>query len=220
MHTWNSNRARLNAIKSHEQTPVGREQRKAAELAAAQPPKQDWKEKFKAMAKHSGHQLIHPFIAAKDLLTDPAKRKKFGKYLKGAFHKEVKETKHLRDTIGKALSGERVYDVDRKRAINQAVDLVKVGLIAGTVAHLFHGGVIKAISALASPVDEVVGMAIDKPLRDITERMFGHSHGLLPSSFYESIYEADNEEDAVNAVLDKIVDAIMDEIAKSKDFDV
>ena len=211
MHTWNANRARMNAIKSHEQTPVGREQKKAAALAAAEPPKKDWKEKFKEMAKHAGHQLAHPFVAAKDLVTKPEARKKFSKYLKGAIRKEVKETKHLKDTIKRALKGDKIYEADRRKAINQAVDLVKVALLGATVAHLFHGGVVKAIGALASPVDEVVAMGIDKPLRDVTEKVFGSSHGLLPSSFYE---EAENEYD----VLDRIIDQILAGIANS-DFD-
>jgi len=207
-HLWNMKRAQQNAAAEHERTPAAKAEKAAAEVEKS---KVDWKDKFRSMAKNVGHQLAHPFVAAKDLITNPAARKKFGKYLKGAVRKEVKETKHLKETIGKALRGEKVYKADRDRAINQAVDLVKVALIGATVAHLFQGGVLKAIGALASPVDEVVGVAIDKPLRDITEKVFGTSHGLLPSSFYE-------EAEDVNDVLDRIIDQILDGIAQS-DFD-
>lgn len=168
----------------------------------------NWKKKFGEIAKKVGHQLVHPFVAAKDLLTKPEARKELADHVKKSVRKETKETKHLVSTIKKAVSGEKISKEDKTRAVNQAVDLVKVALIGATVAHLFHGGVMKAIGTLASPVDEVVGVAVDAPLRKITEKVFGSAHGILPSAFYE---ESENEHD----VMDRVIDAIIDEIAKS-----
>lgn len=167
----------------------------------------NWKDKLKALAVKAGHKLIHPFVAMKDLATKPEARAELKAHIKKSIKKEVAETKRMVGTIGRALKGESVSAEDRNHAIHQAADLVKTAMMAMAVTHIFAGGAVKALATLASPADEVVGMAIDAPIRAATKRVFGQAHGLLPSAFYEGVESPD-------ALMDKIVDAILDELGK------
>ena len=187
------------------------------ELAKGSVTPSNWRDKFKALAKKAGHQLIHPFVAMKNLATKPESRaelkahikgaiKKEEAHIKGAIKKEVGESKRMVSTIGRALKGEKISPEDRKQAIHQTADLVKTAMMTMAVAHIFAGGIAKALAILASPVDEVVGMAIDIPIRKATMKVFGVAHGLLPSAFYEGVESPD-------AVIDKVIDAILDELA-------
>ncbi|NBR01389.1 MAG: hypothetical protein EBT97_13280 [Actinobacteria bacterium] len=40
------------------------------------------------------------------------------------------------------------------------------------------------LASILPPIDEVVGVRIDKPLRWATQHLLGESIGLLPSRFY------------------------------------
>jgi hypothetical protein len=152
------------------------------------------------------HTVSHPFHAAWDLAKRPEARKELRAKIGTALKKEGAETKALVGTIGRAMKGEKISSAERSAAIAQTADLVKAALMTYAVGHIFAGGVVKALATLASPVDEIVGVALDKPLRKITEKVFGAAHGLLPSAFYES------EEDP-EAVLMKLVDEILDQMA-------
>jgi hypothetical protein len=167
----------------------------------------NWKDKFKALAKKAGHALVHPLVAMKDLATKPEARAELKMHVKKAIKKEVAETKRMVGTIGRALKGEKISADDRHHAIHQAADLVKTAMMTMAVTHIFAGGLAQALATLASPADEIVGMAIDKPIRAATLKVFGQAHGLLPSAFYEGVENPD-------ALMDKIIDAILDELSK------
>ena len=167
----------------------------------------NWKDKWKAIAHAVGHSLVHPFVMVKDLLTKPAYRTEVKDFLKGAVKKEVGQTKKMAATLGRVLRGEKISPEDKRQAIHQAADLVKVAVTGALVAHLAAGGVGHLLATMASPADEVAAMALDGPVRHATTKVFGVEHGLLPSSFYESV-------DSPEALMDKIFDAILDELAK------
>lgn len=168
----------------------------------------NWKDKLKAIAKSVGAQFMHPIHAARDLIKKPEARAKLKEHIKKSIKKEVAETGHLLTTLGRAMQGEKVSAEDRSKAIHQAADLVKTALVVGIVGKFAAGGLGNA--AIASVLDDVVALAIDKPLRLVTAKVFGQAHGLLPSAFYEGTTNA-------NELLDKIVDAILDELAGAGD---
>jgi len=171
--------------------------------------KSNWKDKLKAAFKKVGHALVHPIVAVKDLITKPEARKELKDHIVKSVKRETAETKQMLGTYGKALKGQKVSPEDRKQAIHQTVDLIKTAMTAAAVAHLFAGGALKAIATLTSPIDEVIAMGIDGPLRKATEKVFGQAHGLLPSAFYEGVESPD-------ALMGKIIDAVLDELAKAE----
>jgi hypothetical protein len=75
-----------------------------------------------------------------------------------------------------------------KAAVVQFVDIATKVLIfvfiGPHVAHMFAEGPLRAMMALMSPVDEVAGVMLDKPLRWVTNKFLGAAIGLLPSGFY------------------------------------
>lgn len=156
---------------------------------------------------HTWHTISHPFHAAWDLVRKPEARKKLRDHLSKSIRKEGSETKALLGTIGKAIKGQSITPAERTAAIAQTADLVKTAIMTYAVGHIFAGGVVKALATLASPADEVIGIAIDKPLRAITTKVFGSAHGILPTAFYES--EQDPE-----SVLMKLFDEILDQLDK------
>lgn len=157
---------------------------------------------------HAWHTVVHPFHAAWDLARKSEARKELRTKIVKAVKQEGRETKALLGTLGRALKGEKISAAERSAAIAQTADIVKTALISYAVGHIFAGGVVKALATLASPVDEIVGIAIDKPLRAVTAKVFGGAHGLLPTAFYES-------EQSAEAMLMKLVDAILDEMGES-----
>ena len=134
------------------------------------------------------HMLTAPFIAAWKMATSPQYRAKVIAGIKRALRHEVRATKHMVVVAQRLLAGEEVKQQEVKAAVVQFVDLamkVLIGVFVGPhIAHLFAHGVLKALASLLSPLDEVIGVMIDKPLRWATQHLIGESVGLLPSGFY------------------------------------
>ena len=164
------------------------------------------------------HMVTEPFHVAKKLWTSPDARKNLKESFKKALHTEAKETKHLGQTIKDAVSGKPVSKEDRMKAINQTADLAKVALGGMLLKHLAGHGIRKFLASVATPLDEVIGVLVDKPLRKITKKVFGQEHGLMPSAFYgvsmEPAKAASRRYANEDEVLDKVMDAILDEMGK------
>lgn len=171
--------------------------------------------KIKHALRHVWHAVVGPFQEAWKLATKKEARAAFKKKMGKAIRKETEETKHMVGTIRRVLRGEKISKEDRDKAIHQFVDLAKTVAVGAMVGHVFAGGLAKALATLASPADEMVGIAIDRPLRKITKKLFGKAHGILPSAFYEddevtSAYKDGDE----YKILEKMIDDLMDELTK------
>jgi len=134
------------------------------------------------------HMITHPFIAAWKMVTNPQYRAKVIVGIKRAIRHEVRATRHMIVVAQRLLAGEEVKPQEVRAAVIQFVDIamkVIIGVFVGPhIAHLFAHGVLKALASLLSPLDEVIGVMIDKPLRWATQHLIGESIGLLPSGFY------------------------------------
>lgn len=134
------------------------------------------------------HMITHPFIAAWKMATSSQYRAKVIAGIKRAIRHEVRATRHMVVVAQRLISGEEVKPQEVRAAVMQFVDLavkVLIGVFVGPhIAHLFAHGVLKALASLLSPIDEVIGVMIDKPLRWATQQLIGESVGLLPSGFY------------------------------------
>lgn len=168
----------------------------------------DWRAKLKAAAHKAGETIVEPIHAVRNLIKKPEARAALKKRMVTAFKKEGAESKQMAKTIGRALKGEKITREERNQAINQAADVVKAGILAAGVAHVFSAGILKALAVIASPAEEIAGAALDGPLRAITKKVFGVAHGILPSAFYEA--------KSPDEVIEKLVDAILDELANAK----
>lgn len=176
--------------------------------------------KLGALFHHGVDMVAGPFVAAFNVVKDPKYRKEVLGHIGKAIATETKETGGLLRTFGKALTGRPVTPQEKTDAINQTVDLIKVGLGTAIVGHVAAAGVVELLKDLAMPYDDVAGMLMDKPLRRVTEKYFGpqHAHGLLPSAFYagkpaEGVDEASADP---KAVLQRLVTAIVNDLAKEK----
>jgi hypothetical protein len=169
------------------------------------------------------HALSDPFKKGWKLVTDKKYRAEVKDFVVKAVKKEGSETKVMAGTFKRILKGEKVSREEKVAALNQFLDLAKVATVGGIAKHMAAGGVVKFLSTMASPVDEVVGVAVDGPMRKITKKLFGHAHGILPSSFYESVVlsEAYQEGDEYK-LIEKLMDAVLDEMGKTelKDDDI
>lgn len=177
-------------------------------------------EKEHSLLKKALHGVWHvvsdPFKKMWKLATDKSYRKEVKDFVIKAVKKEGSQTKVMAGTFKRILQGEKVSRDEKVAALNQFIDLAKVATVGGFAKHMAAGGVMKFLSTMASPVDEVVGVAVDKPLRKLTKKLFGHAHGILPSSFYEDVtlIEAYQEGDEYK-LIEKMMDALMDEMGKA-----
>lgn len=177
------------------------------------------------------HTLTEPFVGAFHLATSKKSRSEFKAKIGGALRSEASETKALFSTLKKAVTpGQKVSKEERTAAINQVADLVKAGLIAAMYGSIAAHGIGELLATVASPAEEIIGAALDKPLRAITKKVFGHEHGILPSSFYskESVIEwvdaleamiVESENNDPKDLIMRLVDAILDELG-SADLDL
>lgn len=188
---------------------------------------------LKAALGKAWHTLTEPFVGAFHLATSKKSRSEFKAKIGGAIKNEAGETKALFSTLKKAITpGQKVSKEEKAAAINQVADLVKAGLIAAMYGHIASHGIGELLATVASPAEEIIGAALDKPLRAITKKVFGHEHGILPSSFYShEPIKAHEWVDALDAMLTeaesndpeslimRLVDAILDELG-SEDLDL
>lgn len=179
------------------------------------------------------HTLTEPFVGAFHLATSKKSRSEFKAKIGGALKNEASETKALFSILKKAVTpGQKVSKEEQTAAINQVADLVKAGLIATMYGSIAAHGIGELLATIASPAEEIIGAALDKPLRAITKKVFGHEHGILPSSFYsKEPIEAHEWVDALDCMIVeaesndpkdlimRLVDAILDEF-DSKDLDL
>jgi hypothetical protein len=137
------------------------------------------------------HMITEPFHVAWKLFTSAQYRAKVVVSIKRAIRHEWRASKHLLIVANRLLAGEEVKPQEVHTAAIQFVDvLTKVLLvyfIGPHLVHLFSHGILKAVGALLSPLDEIAAVLVDKPLRMVTQKFLGRSVGLLPSGFYTHI---------------------------------
>ena len=155
---------------------------------------------------HLWHMASDPFVKGHKLATSKEYRGEIKDWLHGVGKKELKQHKGMMASLGKVVKGEKLTKEEKSAMVDQIADTVKMAAGVVLAAHFAEGGLAN-LAALLSPADEMVGIALDKPLRAITKALLGREHGLLPTSFYESAQTADD-------LLDSLVDAVLDELAK------
>jgi hypothetical protein len=132
--------------------------------------------------------IVGPFIGIKKLIVSPKFRSEVKTSFKRALNHEVRSTKHMIDVAGRLARGEEVNPQEKKTAMRQLVDILTKAVLvyfAGPhIAHLFAGGIWKALAALLSPLDEIVIILLDKPIRAAAQKLLSADIGLLPSGFY------------------------------------
>lgn len=170
-------------------------------------------QKVKEGAKEAGHAVVAPFKAAYRIATVPSETEKFKTQMKGALKQEGKETKAMVKTFGKRLVGKKTSKEEKHAAWNQLIDL---GKVAGAGALGAKMGIVKTAKAAVMPTDELVAVGVDKPLRKVTKKLFGHSHGLLPSAFYQDHSKNKTIKESIDSefVIDFIVEYICEELTK------
>lgn len=133
--------------------------------------------------------ITDPFIAIAKLIRSSEFRATIKKSFKRALWHEARASRHMLEVAWRLAHGEEIRPEERKAAMHQLVDIltktVLLFFVGPHIAHMFFGGGIwKALGALASPVDEILTILIDKPLRKAAKRLLGADIGLLPSGFY------------------------------------
>ena len=132
--------------------------------------------------------IVHPFLSLGKLVKSSAFRQEVKNAFKRALRHEVRATKHMLSVAGRLARGEEVKPQERKAAMHQLVDVLTKALLlyfAGPhVAHLFQSGLWRALGALLSPLDEIIVILLDKPLRAATRKLLSADIGLMPSGFY------------------------------------
>lgn len=134
------------------------------------------------------HMITHPFIAAWKMVTSSQYRGKVIAGIKRAIRHEVRATKHMFSVAARLLAGEEVRPQEVRAAVFQFADLtIRVLLIKFIGPHLTHAfaqGGLKALASMLTPLDEVIAVMVDKPMRWATNHLVGEAIGLLPSGFY------------------------------------
>lgn len=134
------------------------------------------------------HMITHPFIAAWKMVTSSQYRAKVITGFKRAIRHEFRATRHMVRVANRLMNGEEVPKQEVRAAVLQFVDLavrVLIGMFVGPhISHAFAHGGMKALASLLTPLDEVVAVVIDKPMRWATNQLIGEAIGLLPSGFY------------------------------------
>jgi len=132
--------------------------------------------------------VVHPFLALGKFVRSSQFRSEVKASFKRALRHEVRATKHMMDVAGRLARGEEVNPHERKAAMHQLVDILTKAILiyfAGPhVAHLFAGGVWKALAAFMSPLDEIIAILLDKPIRAAARKLLSADIGMLPSGFY------------------------------------
>lgn len=140
------------------------------------------------VAGHVWHMIAGPFIGIGKFIISAKFRGEVKRAYKRALSHEIRSTKHLLSVAGRLARGESVKPQEKKAAMHQLVDIlvkVVIAYFAGPhVAHLFSGGIWKALAALLSPLDEILLVLLDKPLRAVAKKLMSADIGLLPSGFY------------------------------------
>ncbi len=134
------------------------------------------------------HMIVAPFINIGKLITSPAFRVEIKTAFRRALSHEMRSTKHMVNVAGRLSRGEEVNPQERTTAMHQLVDiLTKVVLlyfVGPRITGLFENGIWKALAALMSPLDDIVVILLDKPIRAAAKKLMSADIGLLPSGFY------------------------------------
>lgn len=134
------------------------------------------------------HMVVAPFLGLKKLVTSAKFRAEVKASFRRALSHEVRATKHMIGVAGRLARGEEVNPQERKAAMHQLVDILsKAVLIYFTgphITHMFAGGIWKALGALLSPLDEIIVILFDKPIRAASKKLLSADIGMLPSGFY------------------------------------
>lgn len=134
------------------------------------------------------HMVIGPFVSIAKFIKSSAFRNEVKLAFKRALKHEVRSTKHMVSVAGRLMRGEEVNPQERKAAMMQFVDIFTKVLLAYLtgphIAHMFSGSVWKVIGTFLSPLDEILAVLLDKPIRAAAKKLLGSDLGMLPSGFY------------------------------------
>jgi len=137
------------------------------------------------------HMLVHPFLAIGKLIRSSSFRNEVKTSFKRALKHEVRASKHMLSVAGRLARGEEVRPQERKAAMRQLVQVltksVLLYFIGPHISHLFAGGIWKALAALLSPINDVMLVLLDKPIRAAAKKLMQADIGLMPSGFYTHI---------------------------------
>jgi hypothetical protein len=140
------------------------------------------------VARGLWHVVVGPFQVIGKLLQSSQFRLEVKASFRRALSHEIRSTKHMIGVARRLAAGEEVNTQERKAALHQLLDLLSKAVLiyfAGPhVVGLFKGGVWKALAAILSPLDEIVLILLDKPLRAVVKKLIAADIGLLPSGFY------------------------------------
>lgn len=138
--------------------------------------------------KGTWHMLMGPFFAMRKFVTSPAFRAEVKAGVFRALDHEKRSTFHMFAVAGRLARGEEVNPHERKAAMVQLVDILTKAALAAVVGPhvvaLFQGGLWKALAAALSPMDDIVVVLFDKPIRMAARKLLGADIGMLPSGFY------------------------------------
>ena len=140
------------------------------------------------IATGAWHMIAAPFIGIGKFITSSKFRSEVKNSFRRALNHEVRSTKHMINVAGRLMRGEEVSPQEKKTAMHQLVDILSKAVLAyfagPHIAHMFSHGIWKALAALLSPIDEIVVVLLDKPLRAANSKLLSADLGLLPSGFY------------------------------------
>jgi hypothetical protein len=132
--------------------------------------------------------IAHPFVSLEAFIRSPEFRADVKRAFKRALSHEVRSTKHMMEVAERLAKGDEVKPQEVKAARAQVIDIlskaVLIYVVGPHLAQLFAHGVMKALLAILSPLDELAAILLDKPLRIATKKMLDTETGLLPSGFY------------------------------------
>jgi hypothetical protein len=134
------------------------------------------------------HLLLGPFFGIKKFITSPAFRAEVKTGFMRALDHEKRSTIHMLSVASRLAHGEDVNPQERKAAMVQLVDIlskvVLAVLVGPHIVALFQGGIWKVLAAAMSPLDDIVFILFDKPIRVAARKLLGADIGMLPSGFY------------------------------------
>jgi hypothetical protein len=134
------------------------------------------------------HLIVQPFVGVAKLIKSKPFRDEVKASFKRALRHEARATRHMLNVAGRLARGEPVKPQERKAAMHQFIGLLTKAVliyVAGPrIAHLFSGGIWKALATVMSPIDEIVLILLDKPIRAATKKLMNADLGLMPSGFY------------------------------------
>lgn len=136
------------------------------------------------------HMVVHPFLAISKLIQSETFRTEVKAAFKKALRQEIRASRHMLGVAERIALGEEVNPQERKAAMSQFVSLFTRAVLlyfAGPrVTQLFTGSLWKALSTVLTPLNEIIVILLDKPLRAAGMKLM-RTEVTVPSSFQKHL---------------------------------